>query len=76
MKNLKKLSWFFVSHLGRIGLGAILCLLGGIIYSITGKFEHVISVGVGLIALEGLIMITYAWIINPLRDYKAKQNKK
>ena len=86
-KLLKKLYWLVITHLGRLLLAVILIVIGGLmspegtigelIYNYDkGYGWHIpLCIGVIILLVETLIMITYAWVINPIRNYKERKKK-
>lgn len=81
MEKLKTfLKWLVVTNYGRIVLGGIL-LLGGFTPlnwvdedSILGNILFYTGLtGGGILLVYALLMMVYAWIINPIREYKNKK---
>ena len=78
----------FATHIGRILLGAILMIVGGIMtpfgtigeliydYDQGGFWKVLFYIGIALLVGESLIMMAYAWVINPIRALKERKNKK
>lgn len=80
-----KLLWLVSTHFGRIIMGAILAIVGGIL-SPYGTIEflstdydfftYMATAGMIIIGAYVLIMIAHAWIINPIRMLINKRKKK
>lgn len=86
MEKIKKsLLWLVSTNLGRILMGAILAIVGGVL-SPYGTIEflstdydfftYMATTGMVIISAHVVVMIIYAWIINPIRMVINKKNKK
>ncbi len=74
----KIITQIFLTHIGRIGLSALLIVIGGIMspYGVIGEniydwnegklWSILMYIGGGSITIEILLFIIYAWIINPI----------
>lgn len=86
MEKIKKsLLWLATTHLGRIVIGAILTIIGGVLspYSTIGFlstdyefFTYMATAGMIIIGAYVVIMIVYAWVINPIRRLIDKRKGK
>jgi len=87
-KYIQTLQQIFLTHLGRIVLGALLFFFGLIMAREGGAIGELVRdpykqgidwwlwigrIGGVLMVGEGLLMMVYAWIINPIRE---RRNKK
>lgn len=82
------LAQLFLTHIGRIGVGGLFLIIGGLLspYGIIGEniydYEEgrvwtIMSyIGVATLLIEFSIFFTYAWIINPIRDLKERRKNK
>jgi uncharacterized membrane protein len=86
MEKIKnKLLWLVSTNLGRVGLGAILAIVGGVL-SPYGTIEflstdyefftYMATAGMSIIGAYVVIMIVYAWVINPIRRLINKRKGK
>lgn len=78
----------FATHIGRIALGALLMIVGGVmtpngsigelIYNYDeGTFWYVLFyIGIALLGFETLLFLIYGWIINPIRDLRERRKNK
>jgi len=79
------ISQIFLTHMGRILLAGLLLIVGGIMspngtigeyiydYDKGIIWTYMAYVGAATLMIETLISITYGWVINPIRKYKARK---
>ena len=87
MKN--KIQYLFQTHFGRIILFSIITIIGGLFsrngaigeiiynpknYEKFDFFQWFMIIGIAGLLIYAIIMIVYAWIINPLKN-KNKKDK-
>ena len=80
---MKKIKFLFVTHLGRIILGlAMMVIFGSLandgflgVYTENDIFSWLMVAGILLCSVEVVIMMAYAWIINPIRESKKNKEK-
>lgn len=91
MEKLKeKIKWLFITHLGRIVIGAILVVIGGSLsrdgvigeairnpqnYDNFDIFFWIMILGIMILLGYTIVMMAYAWVINPLRELKERKKK-
>jgi len=84
----KIMSQIFLSHIGRIGLSALLLVIGGIMspYGIIGEniyhwdegklWSILMYIGGVTITIQILLFIIYAWVINPIKALRERNKNK
>lgn len=75
--------WLVLTNLGRIFLASLWTIFFIILDNLLWKYSNnyngwliwFIMIGITYLTGVTLVMIAYAWIINPIRDWKEKKKK-
>lgn len=70
----------FATNMGRTLLGVLLAIIGfigiNVFQQYDGNFWIILTfIGLAPVLYAGILMLLYAWIINPYRAYKERKNR-